>query len=240
MVERLRLVKDPTELELINRAVHIADMALTAALRELKPGITERALARTLENLMVELGAEGPAFETIVASGPRSSLPHARPSDRPLGPHEPVIIDMGARYSGYNSDMTRTFFIGGPDDHGKRIYRVVLRAQQEAEAGLRAGLTGSEADKLARSVIEAEGLGEAFGHGLGHGIGLEVHEAPRLSYRSNEVLQPGSTVTVEPGIYLPGWGGVRIEDLVVLLPERNEVLTRTPKPEDGNVSEIVT
>ncbi len=238
LVERLRLVKGPQELECIGKAVAIADQALSEALRTLKPGTTERALARTLESLMVELGAERPAFGTIVASGPRAALPHARPEDRPIGLHEPVIIDMGACYKGYNSDMTRTLFLGGADDHGRRIYRLVLQAQQEAEAVLRAGMSGSEADRLARSIIEAAGLGTAFGHGLGHGIGLEVHEAPKLSRQSRDILQAGSTVTVEPAVYLPGWGGVRIEDLVVLRDERIEVLTQSPKPKDGDMAEV--
>lgn len=238
MVEQLRLVKEPGELELIRKAVHIADAALQEGLRGLRPGVTERALARTLENLMREMGAERPAFETIVASGPRAALPHARPEDRPIGLHEPVIVDMGACYAGYNSDMTRSLFLGGPDEYGRRLYRLVLQAQQVAEEGLRAGLTGREADGLARSLIEKEGFGQAFGHGLGHGIGLEVHEAPRLSRRSNDVLEAGSTVTVEPGIYITGWGGLRIEDLVVLQDQGVEVLTQSPKPRDGDISEV--
>ncbi len=239
LVEQCRVVKDPQELELMGRAAAIADAALKEALRKLAPGITERAFARLLDNYMLDLGADRPAFETIVASGPRASLPHARPTDRSIQPHEPIIVDMGASLLGYHSDMTRTFFLGQPDAQSMKIYQIVLKAQQEAETGLRAGMIAREADALARNVIAAEGYGEYFGHGLGHGIGLEVHEAPRLSPRSEEILKPGSTATVEPGLYLPGWGGVRLENLVVLRDTGIEVLTGTILPSHGDVREVI-
>jgi len=231
VVERLRAVKEPGERARIERACEIADRALLEVAEALRPGMTEREVAWRLERRMRELGAEAVAFEVIVASGPHSALPHHRPTDRPLREGEPIVIDLGARYEGYCSDMTRTFCLGEPDETFRTIYDTVLSAQLVALATLRPGMTAGEADALAREVIQRAGYGERFGHALGHGIGLAVHEHPRLGPGSQDPLEPGMVFTVEPGIYLPGWGGVRIEDTVLLEGEGVRPLNRVPKHE---------
>jgi len=174
---------------------------------------------------MRRLGADGVAFETIVASGPRSALPHGRASDKPIAAGDFVTFDWGAVVQGYHSDCTRTLVVGHASEQQREIYRIVRGAQEAAVAGLRAGMTGKEGDALARDRIAAAGHAEHFGHGLGHGVGLAVHEGPTLSPREEAVLEPDIVVTVEPGIYVPGWGGVRIEDLVVLRESGAEILT---------------
>ena len=230
LLEELRAVKDEDELAIIRRAVELADKALAEVWPLVRPGITEREVAWQLETALHHLGADDTAFEIIVASGPNAALPHARAGDRQLQTGEPVIIDMGARVDGYRSDLTRTMTLGEPDARFREIYTIVREAQEAAEAGLRAGMTGKEADHLARSIIEAAGYGEYFGHSLGHGVGLAIHERPRLSPRADDVvLRAGMVTTVEPGIYLPGWGGVRLEDIVVITEEGVEILTRSPK-----------
>ncbi|MGH2453247.1 MAG: M24 family metallopeptidase [bacterium] len=215
-LDRLRWRKDPEELALIRRAARIADDAFAAILSQVRPGVTEGELAAELEYRMRRAGAERAAFETIVASGPRSALPHGRASDRRLGRGDIVTVDFGAVVGGYHSDCTRTFVLGAASAEQREVYAVVREALEVAEAGIRPGLTGRQADALARERIAAAGYGEAFGHGLGHGVGLAVHEGPTLSPREEAVLEEGVVVTIEPGIYRPGWGGVRIEDLVVL------------------------
>ena len=233
-VEDLRAVKDEGELEAIRRAVALADEAMAHILNVMEPGMTERAVAWEIEAYMRTHGADKAAFDIIVASGPKGAMPHARPGDAPLRAGEPIVMDIGARMDGYHSDLTRTVCLGEPDDRFREIYDIVLRAQLAAEEGIRAGMTGREADALARSVIEEAGYGEYFGHGLGHGVGLAVHEKPRLSKLSEEeVLQPGMVVTIEPGIYLPDWGGVRIEDMVVVGEDGVEVLTHASKRVSG-------
>lgn len=228
IVEPLRAIKSPEELVLIQRALAIAEEVLNWAISRLEPGRSEREVATWLERALIDAGAEGPAFPPIVASGPNSARPHHHPGDRRLAAGEPIIIDLGAVYQGYCSDITRTVVIGNPDARFREIYRLVRRAQQQAEQGLRAGLRTDAADALARDVIKAAGYGEAFGHSLGHGVGLAVHEAPSLSSRADTatVLQAGMVTTVEPGIYLPGWGGVRLENLVLIQPEGAKVLNR--------------
>ena len=228
-IDRLRWVKEPDELERIRRAAQVADAAFDHILGYLRPGATERDVATELEFFMRRHGAEREAFSSIVASGARSSLPHGRASDKPLGAGEFVTLDFGAVVDGYHSDCTRTVVLGSASDSQREIYDLVLRAQTAALQGLRPGLSGRDADALARQVIADAGHGEHFGHGLGHGVGLAIHEGPTLSPREEAVLEPGMVVTVEPGVYLPGWGGVRIEDLVVLTPDGCEVLTRAPK-----------
>ena len=228
-VEDLRVIKTPDEIARMRRAVEIADSALAALPSLLRPGMTERQLAWELEVFMRTHGADDVAFPIIVAGGPNGSMPHIAPSDRVLVPGEPIVIDLGARVEGYCSDVTRTVCLGQPDDRLREVYAVVLAAQRAAEEGIRAGLLGKEADALARQVIEEAHYGEAYGHGLGHGVGLEVHERPSAGQRGEERLQPGMAVTVEPGIYLPGWGGVRIEDLVVVTETGVDVLTTAPK-----------
>jgi Xaa-Pro aminopeptidase len=229
LVEEIRTVKDPDELSTIRAAVNLADQALTHAAEMLQPGMTEHEVAWELEVFMRTHGADDVAFELIVASGPNSALPHLRPTDRQIGWGEPIVVDIGARLDGYHSDLTRTLCLGKPDERFYEIYKLVLQAQLAAEHGLREGMSGHEADALARSVIETAGYGAQFGHSLGHGVGLATHEKPRLSRTSEDVLRPDMLVTIEPGIYIPGWGGVRIEDVVRITTTTAEVLTRAVK-----------
>jgi Xaa-Pro aminopeptidase len=216
MVESLRAVKEPEEIELITRAAGIADAAMAHIREELRPGMTEKEAAWEIEKFMREKGSQPVPFDVIVASGPNAALPHAQPSARAIQSGEPVVIDIGARVGGYTSDLSRTICLGNPDETYKKVYDTVLGAQLGAMAMIKPGMSGGEADQLARIIIEEGGYGEAFGHGLGHGVGLATHEAPRLGPNSPEELVDGMVFTIEPGIYLEGWGGVRIEDLVVM------------------------
>jgi Xaa-Pro aminopeptidase len=228
--ESLRMVKEAGEIALIRQAVEIGDRAFEAVAAALRPGVTEREVAWRLEVQMRERGADGLAFPIIVAAGPNGAMPHHTPSNREIVAGEPIIIDMGCRLDGYNSDMTRTIMLGEPAGPFWQVYRTVLRAQQACEDGLKAGMLGKDGDKLARDVIEAAGHGEHFGHGTGHGVGLQVHEEPFLSRtRGDTVVPEGAVLTVEPGIYLPDWGGVRIEDMLVVGAARCQVLTTAHK-----------
>ncbi|SDW52883.1 Xaa-Pro aminopeptidase [Marininema mesophilum] len=229
LIEKLREVKDDEEVALIREAAAIADRAFLSILEEVRPGLTESAIDLRLEILMREQGATSSSFETIVASGPRSALPHGRASDRVLQKGDLVTLDFGALYKGYCSDMTRTFMIGTPSSLQKEIYQIVLVAEQKAVAAIRPGIPGKEVDEVARNWITKHGYGERFGHSTGHGVGLEVHEGPNLSFRGETKLAPGMVVTVEPGIYLPDVGGVRIEDDVLVTEEGYEVLTPSSK-----------
>lgn len=215
-IMEVRSIKDEEEIELMVEAQAIADKAFAHILGYLRPGLTERKVALELERYMQDLGATGASFDIIVASGPRSALPHGVASDRVLQNNEFVKMDFGCVYKGYCSDMTRTVVLGTADEKQKEVYNIVLEAQMTAIKGIKAGITGKDADGLAREVITAKGYGDHFGHGLGHGIGLAVHELPRAGATSENVLAVNSIVTVEPGIYIPGWGGVRIEDMVVV------------------------
>jgi Xaa-Pro aminopeptidase len=227
LVESLRSVKDAGELGAIRRAVEIADQAWSQLLVDLRPGRTEREIAWQLESAMRVLGAAAVAFDLIVASGPNGALPHARPTDRVVQAGEPVVFDFGCVVDGYRSDITRTICLGRPtDDRYLEMWRLVHQAQAAVLAGIRAGVSGVAADALARDVIAAAGYGDYFGHSLGHGVGLAEHELPRLSRNYPDPLPAGAVVSVEPGIYLPGWGGVRLEDLVVVEPDGVEVLTQ--------------
>jgi Xaa-Pro aminopeptidase len=230
VVEALRAVKDAGELEKLRRASAVATRALER-LVEQQPwsGRTERELARQLERLMREEGADEIAFATIVAGGPNGALPHAHPGETKLAPGMLVTIDFGARVDDYCSDCTRTFAIGEVDAKLREIYDVCLRTQVESLSAVQAGMPGRDVDLVAREHIDAHGYGDAFGHGLGHGVGMEVNEAPTMRPESDETLEPGNVVSVEPGIYLPGLGGVRIEDLVVVTDGEPEVLTHFPK-----------
>lgn len=228
-LDRIRWQKSPEEIEAIRQASQLAEAAFYEVLPMIRPGVTEHEVAVELEHRLRIRGSQRLPFDLIVASGPRSALPHGVASERVIGPGEFVTVDFGAVVDGYHSDCTRTVVTGPVSDRHREIYAIVLTAQRAALAGLRPGLTGREADALGRSVIAAAGYGDAFGHGLGHGVGLAVHEGPTLSPREAAVLAPGAVVTVEPGIYLPGWGGVRIEDLVVLTDGGCENLTRLPK-----------
>ncbi len=191
--------------------------------------MTEKEVAWEIEKFMRENGSQSIPFDVIVASGPNSALPHAKPSQRTINPGEPVLIDIGAKIEGYSSDLSRTICLGTPDDTFKKVYDTVLGAQLTAMAIIKEGMSGDEADSLALTVIEQAGYGEAFGHGLGHGVGLVTHEQPRLGLNSTESLASGMVFTIEPGIYLPGWGGVRIEDLVVMEDGGIRVLSKVKK-----------
>jgi Xaa-Pro aminopeptidase len=228
LVEELRRVKDEGELALIEEAAKLADEALRWSTEQGLAGKTEREVARAFEARIRELGGD-PSFPAIVAAGPNGALPHAEPGEREIGRGELVVFDMGAAIDGYCSDGTRTFAAGDPGEEAIAVYEVVREAQQASLDAIRAGIKGEDVDKVARDVIDAAGHGERFGHGLGHGVGLELHEAPRLSLRSDDVLAPGEVVTVEPGIYLPGKLGVRIEDLVVVTEEGLRNLSSLPK-----------
>jgi Xaa-Pro aminopeptidase len=216
VVERLRIRKSPTEIEKIRQAVLLNETVFQQVYQGMQPGQTEREVALAIETAMMQKGAEAPAFPTIVASGPNAALPHAVPSDKKLRRGEPVIIDMGLKLDGYCSDMTRTVVFGKPDKRTVTMLRVVRRAQQAALRALRAGIMARDADRAAREVIVRAGYGKNFGHGLGHGVGLAVHEPPSLNRLRRSRLQPGMVVTVEPGVYLPGWGGVRLENMIVV------------------------
>lgn len=230
LVEEVRGVKDADELARIEAAVALADRCFEHILPRLKPGVTEREIAWRMEVFMRENGAEALAFPSIVASGPNGAMPHARPTDKPLAAGEFVTLDFGCVWQGYCSDMTRTVFLGEPTDRHRELYDLVLRAQETGVAAVRPGRSGKEVDGAARDVIARAGYGDHFGHGLGHGLGLEVHEeVPRLSTRSETVLAPGMVCSVEPGVYLPGWGGIRIEDLVVVTEDGCRILTKSPK-----------
>ena len=230
-VEQTRQVKDAREIERIREAVLIADRAMEAVTARLHPGMTERQIAWRLEVEMRERGAEALSFPIIVASGPNGAMPHHRPSDRAIRAGETITIDMGCKVGGYCSDLTRTVVLGEPDATFWGVYDAVLRAQQTCEDRMKAGMTGKAGDALARDVIAAAGHADHFGHGTGHGVGLAIHEQPRLTYTAvaDVPLPEGAVVTVEPGIYVPGWGGVRIEDMVVVGKDRCHVLTTAHK-----------
>jgi len=229
LVEHLRSIKEPGELELISRAVALADTAFEQAKALIHPGITEKEVAWEIEKLLHQGGSEGAAFEIIVASGPNSALPHAQPTERRISRGEPVLIDMGARFRGYCSDLSRTVFLGEPGKALGQVYDIVSKAQAAAIEGVQSGMSASQVDELARSVIEQAGYGTDFGHGLGHGVGLAVHELPALGPISADSLADGMVFTIEPGIYLPGQGGVRIEDIVVLTNGKARVLSRASR-----------
>jgi Xaa-Pro aminopeptidase len=230
IIDELRVIKDAEELAHLTEAVDVLDRCLADVLGRTHPGMTEKHVARMVELYLLE-HADGPSFPSIVASGPNASVPHAVPSDRRIEAGEVLKIDIGAMSNGYCSDMTRTVCFGQPRDARLvELHALVLEAQEQAERGVRPGMTGREGDALARDVIARAGYAQAFSHSLGHGIGLEVHEPPWLSQsRGEEQLRPGMVFSVEPGVYLPGWGGVRIEDLVVLEDGGARVLSHSPK-----------
>ncbi|WP_424949267.1 M24 family metallopeptidase [Deinococcus sp.] len=228
LVEGLRLVKRPDELAQIRAAQAIADAAFAAVRPGIVAGVREDRVAGQLEAFMRERGA-GSAFDITVASGPRGAMPHGTASDRVIGEHELVTVDFGARVQGYHSDMTRTVAVGHPGEDLRRLYRAVLEAEEAAVQAIRPGARCSELDQVARDILTRHGLGDYFAHSLGHGVGLAVHEGPSLRGTSSEVLEAGMVVTAEPGVYLPGVGGVRIEDLVLVTADGHEVLSRSPK-----------
>ena len=228
-IEELRVVKDPSELELLATACRITDQAIADVFARIRPGLTERQLAAALDRRMVELGAERPAFDTIVASGPNGALPHHAPTDRPMRRGDLITMDFGARYGGYHADMTRTVALGEPAGWQREIYELVAAAQRAGIEAARPGAQVADVDAAARDIIRDAGHGEHFGHGLGHGVGLEVHEAPTIGYSRTGKLTTRVPVTVEPGVYLPGRGGVRIEDVLVVGADGTGLLTTTTR-----------
>ncbi|MBI4789181.1 MAG: aminopeptidase P family protein [Chloroflexi bacterium] len=230
LIEELRAVKDEGELAKIKRAVQITDDAFRHLVACVKPGMTEKQVAWIIETYMREHGADKVAFTLLVQSGPNGAFPHGEPTARPIAVGEPLLLDIGCRVDHYNSDMTRTIILGEADDRFKQVYAAVLKAHTTAARRIKAGVKGKRADAFARAVAEkSEFKDHAFQHGLGHGVGLQVHEAPRASKLSKDTYKANMTLTIEPGIYIPGWGGVRIEDLVVIHEDGVDVLTQSPK-----------
>lgn len=229
LVEKLRIHKDTYELQCIAEAVRIADRAFARITASIKPGVPETEIALELEYLMRRMGAARVGFDTIVASGARSALPHGVATAKLIETGDLVTLDFGAVYRGYHSDITRTVVVGELRPRQEDIYNIVLEAQKNAIASVKAGVRASEVDRAARDIIKKHGYGDYFGHGTGHGLGLNIHEAPRVSANDDTILQDGMAVTVEPGIYLPDWGGVRIEDTVLVTTDGCRVLTSSPK-----------
>ena len=229
LVEGLRAVKEPEEIETMREAVRLTDDAFAHVCGWIRPGMTEAQVAWEIEKFFRERGAVGWPAGHIVAAGPHGALPHARPTDRVIQRGEPIVIDMGCILNGYYSDMTRTVILGQADARFEEVYSLVLQAHQAAADIARADLSSQVVDNTGRAIIEAAGYGENFGHGLGHGVGLNIHEAPAARKTKGEPLVAGMTLTIEPGIYLPEWGGVRVEDLTVIEQDRAVPLTQSPK-----------
>ncbi|QED48594.1 M24 family metallopeptidase [Cytobacillus dafuensis] len=228
-LEKLRLIKTEAEIKILKDAANIADAAFMHILDFIRPGLTELDVSNELEFFMRKAGATSSSFDIIVASGYRGALPHGVASDKVIEKGDFITLDFGAYYQGYVSDITRTIAVGEPDCKLKEIYHIVLQAQLRGMEGIKPGISGVEADALTRDYIAEKGYGEYFGHSTGHGIGLEVHEGPSLSFKSDTILEPGMVVTCEPGIYIPGLGGVRIEDDTVITKDHNEALTHSTK-----------
>ncbi|MGA2602319.1 MAG: M24 family metallopeptidase, partial [Bryobacteraceae bacterium] len=229
LIEKWRMVKTPEEIERIRRSVETNSNAFTEAIKTIKPGMTEAELAAEIEYRMRRGGAEKPSFDTIVASGARTALPHAQPGPQRFREHEVVLIDMGATRNGYCSDMTRMAFLGKPDPKTRKMYEAVLEAQLAAIDAVREGTTGGKVDRAARQMLKSKGLDKQFVHSTGHGLGLEIHEPPRLGKKDKTRLEAGMVITIEPGVYIEGSGGVRIEDTVLVTKNGCEVLTPTSK-----------
>ena len=229
VIEKMRMVKSPAEVERIRRSVRTNSDAFANAVKRIRPGMTETELAAELEYQMRRRGAEKPSFETIVASGPRTALPHAQPAGHPFRDHEVILIDMGSFQDGYASDMTRMVFLGRPDTKTRKMYEAVLKAQLAAIDAVREGVAASKVDRAARDVLKSENLEKEFVHSTGHGLGLEIHEPPRLGKKEKTRLEAGMVVTIEPGVYVKGFGGIRIEDTVLVTKNGCEVLTPTSK-----------
>ena len=216
MPETQRVLKDGTELDMLQKAIDASDAAMKAVCPEIREGMTEQEVAWRMQVAMRDFGSDGLSFDTIVAAGPNGAMAHHQPTDRPIQRGEPIVIDMGAKVGGYCSDITRTVVVGEPDETFRKIYDIVLGAQLTAIHNVKIGMSGEDCDSLARAVIGEAGYGDNFGHSLGHGVGLAVHENPRVGPRSPDILEEDTVFTVEPGIYVTGWGGIRIEDIVIL------------------------
>jgi len=229
LMEEIASVKEEVEIECFREAARITDAAFNELLKEIKPGISERMLDAKLSYIMKSLGSEKDSFDTIIASGVNGSRPHHSPTEKLLKKGELITIDFGAMYKGYHGDVTRTVCLGKADEKQREIYAIVLEAQKRALAGIRPGVTGKAVDALARDYITSKGYGEYFGHGLGHGLSLEIHAEPRLSPNYEKELLVNQIVTVEPGIYIPDWSGVRIEDDVIITENGFENITKAPK-----------
>jgi Xaa-Pro aminopeptidase len=226
LVEEIRAQKDQREITAIRRSLSITEEVFQQITKILRPGKTEKEIAWRIKQLIYLSGGEDQAFEPIIASGPNAALPHAEPTDREIKKGEPILFDFGSKWSGYCSDLSRTVFLGRPTDRFKEVYSLVRQAQLQAEKGIQSGMTTLDADALARSVIDQGGYGKYFKHSLGHGVGLATHELPSLSPAKADPLKPGMVVTIEPGIYLPGWGGVRLENMAVIKDKGAKVLNK--------------
>ena len=226
LVQELRMIKDPTEVDAIKKAAELTDAGVQAAIYAIKPGIREYEVAAEMEYAMRKMGSEGVAFDTQVASGTRSAFPHGGCTDRKIGKGQFIVLDLGAKYNNYRADVSRTFIVGKPSPKQKRIYEVVLEAQRKAFETIRAGVKARDVDAAARKTIEEAGFGKYFVHGLGHGVGLDIHEAPSLNPEGKETLKAGNVVAVEPGIYIVDYGGVRVEDTVLVHNDKVERLTK--------------
>ncbi|MEC7880974.1 MAG: aminopeptidase P family protein [Chloroflexota bacterium] len=224
-----RIIKSNEEVEILQKTIDISDSAFNNISKKIKTGMTEKDVAWEIEKEMRELGAESPSFDTIVASGINGSKPHHSPTDKLIDNNEAITIDMGAKYKGYCSDLTRTIFIGDPNEKFKKIYTTVLKAQLISMETAQPDMTGEEIDKIARDIITSEGYGEYFGHSLGHGVGIEIHENPGVGPNSKNNIKPGMVYTIEPGIYIENWGGIRIEDMVIMTEGGNNLLSHALK-----------
>lgn len=227
IVENLRIAKTQPEIAAIRKALHLAESVFDRVAADLKPGMTEKEAAWSLEKALREAGADGMSFPVIVAAGPNSALPHAIPGDRPIGPGEPILFDWGIRLEGYCSDISRTLVMGKPDRTFQKVFQAVREAQEMAIEAIKPGAATKTVDEIARSHIEKMGFKDCFGHGLGHGVGLAIHEQPRLSPLGDKILAAGMVCTVEPGVYLPDWGGVRLENMIAVTADGAEVLNKT-------------
>ena len=228
-ISKERVIKSKSEVEKIEAAISISDRAFNAVSKEIEVGMTEKEIAWEIEKEMRILGAESISFDTIVASGLNGSKPHHSPTNKQISNGEAITIDMGAKLNGYCSDLTRTIFIGKPDEKFKKIYNIVLRSQLISIETAKDGMTGEEIDKISRDIISEEGFGEYFGHSLGHGVGLEIHENPGVGPNSKNEITPGMVYTIEPGIYIDGWAGIRIEDMVLMTDNGNKLLSHAEK-----------
>ena len=229
LAENQRIIKDQAELAMLQQAIDAADQAMDQVCPAITPGMTEREVAWKMESAMREAGADTISFDTIVAAGPNGAMAHHQPTDYVIKPGEPIVIDMGAKVGGYCSDLSRSIVVGEPDETFKKIYDIVLGAQLTAINTVKVGMTGEETDSLSRNVIAEAGYGDNFGHSLGHGVGLMIHENPRVGPRSSDILELNTVFTVEPGIYLTGWGGIRIEDIVILREDGAATLSKAAK-----------